>query len=165
MTAVSVQVQGINEAIRALNKIEPGLRKQFNNEARAIGAPAVNAVRNAYQFVPLEGMNRKWAGPAVKGRKVFPFTVAKARKGVDITFNTDRRSSGVINIVQRDPGTAIFETAGRATRNHLGTMLGAISPGRTRVIGPVVYSRRDEIAAVMERLALKVIHRVNRELK
>jgi hypothetical protein len=165
MTAVSVQVQGINEAIRALNKIEPGLRKQFNNEARAIGAPAVNAVRNAYQFVPLEGMNRKWAGPAVKGRKVFPFTVAKARKGVDITFNTDRRSSGVINIVQRDAGTAIFETAGRATRNHLGTMLGAISPGRTRVIGPVVYSRRDEIAAVMERLALKVIHRVNRELK
>ena len=165
MTAtVSMEVAGINEAIRSLNKIEPGLRKQFNNEARAIGAPAVNAVREAYKFVPLEGMNRKWAGPAVKGRKVFPFTVEKARRGVDVTFNTDRRSTGVINIVQRDAGTAIFETAGRATRNHLGTMLGAISPGRTRLIGPVVYSKRKEIERVMEKFALQLVQRVNREL-
>ena len=166
MTAsVSTQVLGINEAIRSLNKIEPGLRKQFNNEARTIAAPALNAVREAYKFVPLEGMNRKWAGPAVNGRKVFPFTVAKARKGVDLTFNTDRRSSGVINIVQRDAGTAIFETAGRASRNHLGTMLGAISPGRTRVIGPVVYSRARDIEEGMRKLSLKIVNRVNRELK
>jgi len=67
--------------------------------------------------------------------------------------------------VQRDSGTAIFETAGRASRNHLGTMLGAISPGRTRVIGPVVYSKRQEIERVMERFAVQLVNRVNRELK
>ena len=165
MTSVSVEIQGINEAIRSLNKIEPGLRKQFNNDAREIAKPATDAVKNAYKFVPLEGMNRKWAGPAVRGRKVFPFTVAKARRGVDVTFNTDRRSLGVINIVQRDAGTAIFETAGRASRNHLGTMLGAISPGRTRLIGPVVYSKRQELEEGMRKLALKIVNRVNKELK
>ena len=165
MTSVSVEIQGINEAIRSLNKIEPGLRKQFNNDAREIAKPATDAVKNAYKFVPREGMNRKWAGPAVRGRKVFPFTVAKARRGVDVTFNTDRRSLGVINIVQRDAGTAIFETAGRASRNHLGTMLGAISPGRTRLIGPVVYSRRRELEEGMRKLALKIVNRVNKELK
>lgn len=164
-TTTSIEVVGINEAIRSLNKIEPGLRKQFNNEARAIAQPATDAVKNAYKFVPLSGMNRKWAGPAVRGRKVFPFTVAKARKGVDVTFNTDRKSTGVINIVQKDAGTAIFETAGRENANPLGDSLGFLSPGRTRLIGPVVYSRRVEIQAVMEKFTLRVINRVNKELR
>ena len=160
-----ISVLGINEAIRSLNKIEPGLRKEFNNEARAIGAPAVNAVRDAYRFVPLSGMNRKWAGPAVNGRKVFPWNLDKARKGVDVVFDTDRRSTGTINIVQRDTATAIFETAGRKTSNPLGNALGALSPGRTRIIGPVVYSRIAETTKVMGEFALRVVDRVNRELK
>ena len=160
-----ISVLGINEAIRSLNKIEPGLRKEFNNEARAIAAPATEAVRSAYRFVPLSGMNRTWAGPAVKGRKVFPWNLDKARKGVDVVFNTDRRSLGTINIVQRDTGTAIFETAGRKNSNPLGDALGSIQPGRTRVIGPVVYSKVEEITAVMEKFAVSIVQRVNRELK
>ena len=166
MTAnVSVEVAGINEAIRALNKIEPGLRKEFNNEARVVAAPAVNAVKNAYHFVPLSGMDRKWAGPAVRGRKVFPLTVASARQGVDVTFNTDRRSLGVINIVQRNAGWAIFETAGRKNKNALGDSLGPIQPGRTRLIGPVVYSKRNEIEDGIRRLALKIVNRVNKDFR
>jgi hypothetical protein len=161
----SIEVKGINEAIRSLNKIQPGLRKEFNNEARAIAQPATDAVRNAYRFVPLSGMNRQWAGPAVKERKVFPWNLDKARKGVDVVFNTDRRTTGVINIVQRDAGTAIFETAGRKNPNPLGNSLGYLSPGRTRIIGPVVYSRREEIAAVMSKFVSRVINRVNKDFR
>lgn len=161
----SIEVKGINEAIRSLNKIQPGLRKEFNNEARAIAQPATQAVRNAYRFVPLSGMNRQWAGPAVKGRKVFPWNLDKARKGVDVVFNTDRRTTGTINIVQRDAGTAIFETAGRKNPNPLGDSLGLVSPGRTRIIGPVVYSRRDETAAVMKKFVDRVINRVNKDFR
>ena len=166
----SMTVAGINEAIRSLNKLEPGLRKQFNDEARAIAAPAVDAVRGAYKFVPpsgkeSSGFNRKWAGPAVKGRKVFPFTVEKARKGVDVAFNTDRKTTGTILIVQRDAGTAIFETAGRKNSNPLGDALGPIQPGRTRVMGPVVYSRREEIEKALRQVALVIINKVNRELR
>jgi hypothetical protein len=160
-----ISVLGINEAIRALNKIEPGLRKEFNNEARAIGAPAVDAVRSSYRFVPLSGMNRKWAGPAVNGRKVFPWNLDKARKGVDVVFDTNRKSTGTINIVQRDAATAIFETAGRKNPNPLGNALGSLSPGRTRVIGPVVYSKINEIEKVMYDFALRIVDRVNREMK
>jgi hypothetical protein len=165
MTQVSMKVNGINDAIRSLNKIEPGLRRQYQDEARVIAEPAITAVRNAYKFVPLSGMERKWAGPAVKGRKVFPFSVAKARKGVNLTFNTDRRTSGVINIVQRDAGTAIFETAGRKDRNPLGDSLGPLSPGRTRLIGPVVYSQRDNLERVIGDLANRIVARVQRELR
>ena len=162
--STDVSVVGINEAIRSLNKIEPGLRKQFNNEARAIGAPAVNAVRDAYRFVPLSGMNRKWAGPAVGGRKVFPWSLEKTRKGVDIVFDTNRRTTGTINLVQRDAGTAIFETAGRKDANPLGNALGPVSPGRTRIIGPVVYSKINDIEKVMYDFAVRIVNDVNREL-
>ena len=160
-----ISVLGINEAIRSLNKIEPGLRKEFNNEARAIAQPATDAVRSAYRFVPLSGMNRQWAGPAVNGRKVFPWNLDKARKGVDVVFNTDRRSLGTINIVQRDTGTAIFETAGRKNSNPLGNALGPIQPGRTRIIGPVVYSKINEIEKVMYEFSLRIVRRANREMK
>jgi hypothetical protein len=160
-----MKVNGINDAIRSLNKIEPGLRRQYQDEARVIAEPAIAAVRRAYQFVPLSGMERKWAGPAVKGRKVFPFSLAKARRGVNLTFNTDRRTSGVINIVQRDTGTAIFETAGRKEQNPLGDSLGRLSPGRTRLIGPVVYSQRDNLERVIGDLANRIVARVQRELR
>jgi len=161
----TMTVAGINEAIRSLNKLEPGLRKQFNDEARAIAAPAVDAVRDAYRFVPLSGMQRRWAGPAVKGRMVFPFTLQKASKGVDVAFNTDRKTTGTILIVQRDAGTAIFETAGRKNPNPLGNSLGTVRPGRTRLIGPVVYSKRQEIEGAMKKVALVIINKVNRELR
>ena len=159
-----VSVLGINEAIRALNKIEPGLRKEFNKEARSIAAPATDAVRSAYRFVPLSGMNRQWKD-SKSGRKLFPWNLDKARKGVDVVFNTDRRSLGTINIVQRDAATAIFETAGRRSSNPLGEALGTVLPGRTRVIGPVVYSKVNEITAVMEKFAISIVQRVNREIK
>jgi hypothetical protein len=162
---MTTEVAGINEAIRSLNKIEPGLRKQFNNDARLIAQPATNAVKNAYKFVPLSGMERQWAGPSVRGRKVFPFTIAKAKRGVDVVFNTDRRSLGVINIVQRDAGTAIFETAGRKNPNPLGDSLGHLSLGRTRLIGPVVYSKRREIEDGIRQLALKIVNRVNKDFR
>jgi hypothetical protein len=141
------------------------LRRQDQDEARVIAEPAIAAVRRAYQFVPLSGMERKWAGPAVKGRKVFPFSLAKARRGVNLTFNTDRRTSGVINIVQRDTGTAIFETAGRKDQNPLGDSLGRLSPGRTRLIGPVVYSQKDNLERVIGDLANRIVARVQRELR
>jgi hypothetical protein len=162
---MTTEVAGINEAIRSLNKIEPGLRREYNKEARAIAQPATDAVRNAYRFIPLSGMERQWAGPAVNGRKVFPFTVEKARRGVDVVFNTDRRSLGVINIVQRDTGTAIYETAGRRTSNKLGDSLRPVLPGRTRLIGPVVYSRRSDIEDGIRRLALRIVNRVNRDFR
>jgi hypothetical protein len=84
---------------------------------------------------------------------------------VDVVFNTDRRSLGTINIVQRDTGTAIFETAGRKNSNPLGNALGPIQPGRTRVIGPVVYSKIKDIEQEMLKFALRIVNRVNGELK
>jgi hypothetical protein len=70
----------------------------------------------------------------------------------------------VILIEQRDAGTAILESAGRKTTNALGTALGFIKPTTSRVLGPAVYSKKNEVTGEMEKAMLEVVRRVQKEL-
>jgi hypothetical protein len=160
---VDLNLVGVRETIRSLNKIEPGLRKQFVADVRQISEPAIQQVRNGYTQVPLSGMSRKWTDKE-RGRQLFPFTVAKAKRGVRVNVNTDRRATAIISIVQMDPATAIYESAGRATSNPLGRSLGYLAPGRTRIIGPAVYRARPLIEREMLDAIKKAMKRVQKEL-
>jgi hypothetical protein len=161
--SADIAVVNVRETIRALNKIEPGLRKQFVADVKQIAQPAVNEVRRSYYEVPLSGMSRTWKDPR-NDRKLFPFTIAKAQRGVQVQVNTDRRSDVVISIIQRDPGTAVFETAGRANRNPLGDALGLLRPGRTRIIGPAVYRTRRLFEKELQDSIARMSKRVQKEL-
>lgn len=153
---------GVRDTIRALNKVEPGLRKQFVADARQIAEPAITRVRNNYTQVPLSGMSRNWSDK--NGRKLFPFTVAKAKRGVQLKVDTDRRATAIISIVQRDQAAAIFETAGRRFPNPLERSLGELAPGRTRILGPAVYSARPLMEREMLAAIKKAMARVQKEL-
>lgn len=156
-----MELVGLRDAIRSLNKIEPGLRKQFVADARRIAQPAVDNVRRGYTKVPLSGMSRKWSQ---NGRQLFPFTVAKAQRGVQVKVDTDRRTNNTISIVQKDQAAAIFETAGRRTDNSLERSLGQLAPGRTRIIGPAVYRALPQFETELRDSILRVIKRVEKEL-
>ena len=166
MTAtVDTQLVGIREAVAALNKIEPGLRKQFAAELNQIAAPAIQAAQQRYSSlgVPLSGMSRQWSS---NGRKLFPYDPVKASKGVKVKLDTRRNNNGVIVIQQTDAATGIFETAGRKNSNTLATNLGNTpQQGRTRIFGPAVYSQIRAITTEIERASLRVINRVNRDFK
>ena len=163
-TRMSVEVVGVRDAIRSLNKVEPGLRKQFQLEAAQIAQPAIEAAQRAYTQVPLSGMERNWTEKG-RNRKVFPFSVAKARRGVKLKLDARREATAVILITQTDRAAAVFETAGRRNQNPLGRSLGFVHPGQTRVIGPTVYRQRRKIEAQMKSAALRVVARVEKELK
>lgn len=172
MTAsTNIQVAGLNEALRTLRKIEPEIRKQFERDVKTIAQPAVDAAGNAYKFVPLSGMLRAWDGTGAERRKagrisnrqVFPLSIDKARKGIKVKFDTSLRNSSTIYIQQTDPGWAIFETAGRKTTNPLGTALGPLDSGKTRLFGRVVYSVRNQIESQIADIAKKVVNSVNTE--
>ena len=166
MTAtINTELVGIREAVASLNKIEPGLRKQFAAELNQIAAPAIQAAQQRYSTlgVPLSGMSRQWSN---NGRKLFPYDPAKASKGVKVKLDTRRNNDGVIVIQQTDAATGIFETAGRRTSNTLATNLGNTpQQGRTRIFGPAVYSQIRGITVEIERAALRVINRVNKDLR
>jgi hypothetical protein len=162
MTATAtIQVVGAKETINALKKIEPQLQKDFRTQANNIALPAINAAKDVYTDLPLSGMKYKWSS---KGRQVFPFTVAKAKSGVRLRIDTRRNAVGVILIEQKDPATAIFETAGRANANKLGDQLGFVGTGRTRLIGPAVYKARRGIEKEMEKMILDAARVVQKAL-
>jgi hypothetical protein len=162
--SAKIEIVGAKDAIRSLNKIEPGLRKQFAADATRIAQPAISEAQRRYSSVgvPLSGMTRNWAS---NGRKIFPYNVSKASRGVKIKLQGDRRVTSVILIEQRDAATAVWETAGRKTDNRLGNALGFIKPSTSRVLGPSVFSRRNEISGEMEKAILEVTRRVEKELK
>jgi hypothetical protein len=157
----TIQVVGVKDTINALKKIDPQLQKDFRAQATAIATPAINAAKDVYNQVPLSGMAYKWSS---KGRQLFPFTVSKAKSGVKLRIDTRRNAVGVILIEQKDPATAIFETAGRANANKLGDQLGFVRPGRTRLIGPAVYKARRGIEKEMEKMILETANVVRRAM-
>jgi hypothetical protein len=164
--STNTQIVGAKEAVRSLNKIEPGLRKQFAADATRIAQPAITEAQRRYQSVGwgttnVRGVSRNWQQ---NGRKLLPWNPARASRSVKIRLQGDRRKTAVIVLEQRDAGTAILESAGRKTGNALGTALGFIKPTTTRVLGPALYSRRSEVTGAMERAMLEVTRRVQREL-
>jgi hypothetical protein len=157
----TVSVVGVKETINALKKIDPQLQKDFRAQANEIAQPAINAAKDVYTQLPLSGMQYKWNS---RGRQLFPFTVAKAKNGVKLRIDTRRNAVGVILIEQKDPATAIFETAGRANANRLGDQLGFVAAGRTRLIGPAVYKARRGIETQMEKMILDTARVVRQSL-
>ena len=162
--SAKMEIVGAKDAIRSLNKIEPGLRKEFAAEATRIAQPAIQEAQSQYSRigVPLSGMESNWTAGS---RKIFPYNVAKALRGVKVRLQGDRRVTSVILIEQRDVATAVWETAGRATPNRLGDQLGQLSPGRSRVLGPSLFRKRAEVQGEMEQAMLAVVRRVEKELK
>lgn len=156
------QVVGVRDAIRSLNKVEPGLRKQFNQDAKVIAEPAIRHVQESYVKLPLSGMARNWTQG---GAKKFPFSIDKARRGVKLKIDAARDALAIINIQQTDAAAAIFETAGRRNVNPLGTQLGPLAPAHTRILGPAVFRRRRQVEGSMKELAQRAVERVNKELK
>jgi hypothetical protein len=160
-------VYGLTETIRELNKIEPGLRKQFTKDAEKVAAPALDAARDGYTRVPLSGMARKWSQTNQKGtrRAIFPFTVSGARRGVKLKVDARRDAVAVMFVQQVNRGAAVFEAAGRANRNPLGDSLGPIAPGRTRVIGPRVLGKRAEVTRELVQVIKKYERRVQQKVR
>lgn len=161
-TNTSIQVVGVRDAIRSLNKVEPGLRKQFVQDANIIAQPAIQEVQRGYQREYLSGMARNWQQG---GSKKFPFSVARAISGVKLKVDASREATSLIFITQMNAGAAIWEAAGRKTQNSLGDSLGSIPrPNHTRNLGPAVFRKRREIEREILKASMDAVSRVQKEL-
>jgi len=161
-TTANISLVGVEDAIKQLRRIDPELRKQFNRNAKDIAAPAISTAQQNYPELPLSGMARQWQS---KGRMLFPYVAAKARRGTRVKVDTSRKTSNVILIQQTDPGAVIFETAGRKTNNILGRNLGPVDAGQTRVLSKAVEGNRRQLEAGFENLVRDVMRRVNEDTR
>jgi hypothetical protein len=158
-STASIEIVGAKEAIKALSKIDKDLRKQFNADAKQIAQPLVSLAASRYPDTPLSGMNRNWTQ---NGKKLFPYTKAKAVKGLKVKFSTRRNDSNVIYVTQSDPGAVVLETAGRGKNTLLSENLRAKT---NRILWPSAEQALPSIQAELRALVLRVIARVNQEIK
>ncbi len=160
MTATaSVQVVGAKEAIKALGKIDKDLRKQFNADAKQIAQPLISLASSRYPDTPLSGMNRNWTQG---NKKLFPYTKAKAIKGLKVKFSTRRNDANVIYVSQADPGAVVLEVAGRGKPTLLSENLAART---SRILWPSAEQALPSIQAELRALVLRVMNTVNQGMK
>jgi hypothetical protein len=160
MTATArVEIVGAKEAIKALGKIDKDLQKQFKADAKQIAQPLVSLAGSKYPETPLSGMNRKWTQ---NGKQIFPYTKAKAVKGLKVKFSTRRNDANVIYVTQSDPGAVVVETAGRGKSTMLSENLRAKT---NRILWPAAEQALPSITEELRALVLRVIATVNQELK
>jgi len=109
-TSTSVGVFGVKEALKELRNIDPELRKLINARAKDVVKPATDAMKAQYPARLLSGMARNWQQ---RGRQLFPYDQAAARRGVTLKVNTSKKSTSVISIIQKNPAAAIIDMAGK----------------------------------------------------
>jgi len=164
-TTARIEVVGVKDTINQLNKLDKELAKEFKASATQIAQPAMNAAKNMYTEVPLSGLSRNWKShKRTPPQNIRGFDVSRAKAGVQMKFDTRRNAVGVILIIQKDQAAAIFETAGRANANRLSNNLDPVRPGRTRLIGPAVYSARRGIEREMKSVIAEASRTVQKGL-
>jgi len=171
VAAAQIDMVDVKRVVRQLGTIDKELQKEFRAQAAEIAKPAIEAVQRAYTRVPLSGMEYQWSD---RGRKVFPFNVSRAQKGVRFRLDYRRNAIGVMNIEQRDAAAAIFETAGRRNANPLERSLNTVASERywqqvpqvpTRIMGKAVFSAaRQGITEAFRRLILDAARTVERRI-
>ena len=165
-TSMNIKVVGVKDAINGLKKIDPELQKEFKLQANEVAKPAIDAAKAAYQPLSddshpyaLSGMSRNWIQ---NGRKIFPFKLDRAIKGVQLKFDTRKKAIGVIMILQKDVATAVWETAGRKQTNPLGKSLGFVARDQTRILKPAVEKSMPQVTKEMAGVVKDALRTVQR---
>ena len=117
---MTMQVQGLESTLKALQKIQPEVKKQFFADAKQIVRPAIDEAKNAYRTDYLSGMSRAWA-PG--GRPLFPWNQPSASKGVTVATSLSKKQDAVLTIIQKDGAASVVDFAGKKTTNPLGEAL------------------------------------------
>ena len=165
-TSMNIKVVGVKDAINGLKKIDPALQKEFKEQANKVAKPAIDAGKEAYEALSddehpyaLSGMSRNWTQ---NGRKIFPFKLNRAIKGVQLKFDTRKKAIGVIMILQKDVATAVWETAGRKQSNPLGKSLGFVAQDQTRILKPAVEKSMPQVTKEMADVVKDALRTVQR---
>ena len=167
MTAsMTVTVFGVKEALKELKDLDPAMRKEINAKAKEIAKPATDAIKAQYPPKLLSGMAGKWDS---RGRQLFPYDQAAARKGVVVKVDTGRKSKSVIRIDQKNPAAAIIDMAGKqGGKNKQGAAfianLTALFGQPSRVMWPSYDRQAAQVNQQMFEVIKDVMAQLNKNL-
>jgi hypothetical protein len=160
----SMRIDGVREALVALNKVDPKARRQFTKDAAALAQPMVARARAGFpELPPLSGMARgrlKWS-PDVQKKIKFQISTKKPR-----SKNTNRYPPSqlhtIFRLVQQDGAGEVYDmaandhTASGFVRNLGGTA--------SRVLWPAVNHTRAQLERDLSGLLKPIMDATTREL-
>ena len=164
-TDLTIQVDGVKEAVKYLAKIEPGFKKAYIANMKQTAEPITNAMKSNYDNMRFpSGTKRNWED---KGRPIFPLTAANAVRGVALRVNNKKGKSAAFSVMQKNPAAAIFDIAGRKNKgNKLGLAFNTTF-GRqaSRVIWPAFEMNIEGVIGNVQKVADDVMAEVNKNFK
>jgi hypothetical protein len=162
-TDLTIQVNGVKDAVKYLNQVEPGYRKAYVANMKEIAKPMTDAMQSQYDDSKFpSGTKRNWS-PG--GRQVFPLSASKAVKGVGVRVN-NKKKGAAFSVMQKNPAAAIFDIAGRANVNPLGTAFSTkFGRSASRVIWPVFEAKISDLTIEVQKVVNGVMAEVNKNLK
>jgi hypothetical protein len=162
MTATAqIEIVGAKEAIKALRRIDPEMRKQFNRDAAAIMKPALDEIKKSYPNKLPSGMMRAWKMQS--GYQQFPYDVKKMRRGVKFKIDTRRKNSTVMRIVNTEPSAVFIEFVGRKSYAQIAKVLTLFYGLPGRFMYPAVEKALPQVADNLKRRVIQVTKDVENE--
>ena len=162
-TDLTIQVDGVKEAVKYLNQVEPGFRKAYVANMKEVARPMTEAMKSQYDDNRFpSGTKRNWAP---EGRQVFPLSASNAVRGVSLRVN-NKKVGAAFSVMQKNPAAAIFDIAGRANVNPLGTAFSTkFGRSASRVIWPVFETKIVQISGEIQKVVNSVMAEVNKNMK
>jgi len=162
---MTMQVQGLESTLKALQKIQPEVKKQFFRDAKKILKVAVDEAKTLY---PAEDANKKNGGfPsglsrawAPGGRPLFPYDQGKAVKGVMIETSLSKKKDAVLTIVNKDGAASVIDYSGTKTTNALGAALNGWAT-KPRVMWRAYENNAGRIEDEMKKSVDEVMKRIS----
>jgi hypothetical protein len=156
---IKTEVVGVKDTIKALRRIDPELRKQFNRDMKSVLAGTVAEIKAGYPNALMSGTVRDWTPNLERGYQIFPWNAAKVRRGVTVKTSTRKNKNSVVYISQSVPGGILFETV--SLNNELGRNIRTIAP---RSIWPTVDRNQGEILDGVQKIVVRVGDLVQKEI-
>jgi hypothetical protein len=174
----SIQVVGVQSALKELHKVNPGLRKEITRDFKNIVKPVIGeAQQRVPTFAPLSGMARSWSTRS--GWQIFPYNAGELRKSIVAKISTRRprpstlgnEVTAAFRIVFKSPAAMSVDMAGR--RGGARTAQGAAMVSglekkfgqASRFLWPAFERKRGEVEGEMLKLIERVMREVNQKLQ
>jgi hypothetical protein len=175
MTAnTNIEIYGIKEALKELNKVDKSLRREITKDyKRIVSSVILDAKADVPATAPLSGMNRKWTTKS--GYTIIPpggWNKAVSQKMVQAKISTRRVKEfggskvnvGTFRLVWTGLANQVFDIAGRKNTNSMGRALTIKFGKASRLMWPAYEKNRNHVDAEMIALCDRVMSEVNRNL-
>jgi hypothetical protein len=173
-----VEVRGLKEALKELNKISPSLRRQFTREYKEIMQPVVKDAQAMIPTkAPLSGMDRAWKTKSgfqiLPGKKGGGWNAVAAQKMIKPKINTRKikefrgrlENVATLRLVWLGIANSVYDMAGRRSANMMANNLEERFGRASRIVWPAMEKNQDAVMQNVQSLVDKVAELVSRRLQ